>query len=126
MGKRVAKLVSALLFVFLIAGCTTVDSKPAPPSALLISDTKEFFDGVFHFERQGKAEEIMENIERSQKMISKGGSEKEIETSVYQLYVKTDQDHDHVITELEAKTFWQTYQRQFDAQLGAGPIKFKQ
>lgn len=125
MEKSVMGLVLVSLFVFLTVGCATVDSKPAPPPALLFTDTKEFFDGIFQFERHGKAGEIMETIERSQKMISKGGSEKEIEMSVYQVYVKTDQDHDHVITELEAKTFWQTYQRQFDTQFGAGPIKFK-
>ena len=123
MEKRAWSLVLVLLFVF-VTGCVTPDVKPvvAPPTPEI---TKDFRNGIFQFVLRGEAVPIMEKVEAVQEETQKGKSPKEIEESIYQMYVKADTDRDHVLTSEEAKTFWTLYQRQYDNQMGSGPIRFK-
>lgn len=123
MEKRAWSLVLVLLFVF-VTGCVTPDVKPvvAPPAPEI---TKDFRNGIFQFLLRGEAVHFMEKVEAVQEETEKGKSPKEIEESIYQMYVKADTDRDHVITPEEAKAFWTLYQRQYDNQMGSGSIRFK-
>ena len=123
MEKRILGLFPVLLFVF-VTGCVAPDVKPvvAPPAPEV---TKDFRNGIFQFVLRGEAVPIMEKVEAVQEETQKGKGAKEIEDSIYQMYVKADMDRDHVISTEEAKAFWTLYQRQYDNQMGSGQIKFK-
>ena len=123
MKKRVLGFVLVALFVFVI-GCVAPEVKPvvAPPVPEV---TKDFRNGIFQFVLRGEAVPIMEKVEAVQEETQKGKSPKEIEDSIYQMYVKADTDRDHVLSAEEAKAFWILYQRQYDNQMGSGQIKFK-
>ncbi len=123
MKKRVLGFVLVALFVF-VTGCVAPEVKPvvAPPAPEV---TKDFRNGIFQFVLRGEAVPIMEKVEAVQEETQKGKSPKEIEDSIYQMYVKADTDRDHVLSAEEAKAFWILYQRQYDNQMGSGQIKFK-
>ncbi|MDO8231788.1 MAG: hypothetical protein Q7T37_01100 [bacterium] len=119
MMKRHAGLVLMLFFAFLAAGCAAFNSKPS------FVDTKMFLGDTFQFERQGKAVEIMDKVQKNQEIVLNVKDGPNFERVIYSLYVKADLDSDHVISEQEAETFWRLYQKQFDAHMGVGQIKFK-
>lgn len=84
-----------------------------------------FLGDTFQFERQGKAVEIMDKVQKNQEIVLNVKDGPDFERVIYSLYVKADLDSDHVISEKEAETFWKLYQKQFDAHMGVGQIKFK-
>ncbi len=123
MKNRVLGFALVALGMF-VTGCVApeVKSAVAPPAPEVARD---FRNGIFQFVLRGEAASIMEKVEAVQEETQKGKSPKEIEDSIYQMYVKADPDRDHVISPEEAKAFWNLYQRQYDNQMGSGPIKFK-
>lgn len=117
--KKHVGLILLLFFMFLAAGCAVFTPKPS------FVDTKMFLGDTFQFERQGKAVEIMDKVQKNQEIVLNVKDGPDFERVIYSLYVKADLDSDHVISEKEAETFWKLYQKQFDAHMGVGQIKFK-